>query len=33
MRTRGWQPGPLGEREASVAWFADHVRSALEAAG
>jgi choline monooxygenase len=33
MATRGWQPGPLGEREAPVAWFADHVRRALEAAG
>ncbi len=26
-------PGPLGEREAAVAWFADHVRRALEATG
>jgi choline monooxygenase len=26
MATTGWQPGPLGEREAAVAWFADHVR-------
>ena len=33
MATRGWSPGPLGEREAGVAWFADRVRSALEAAG
>ena len=33
MATRGWRPGPLGEREAAVAWFADHVRAALEAAG
>ena len=33
MRTTGWRPGPLGEREAAVAWFADHVRRALEATG
>ena len=33
MRTTGWTPGPLGEREAAVAWFADHVRRALEATG
>ncbi len=33
MRTAGWQPGPLGEREAAVAWFADHVRRDLERAG
>ena len=26
-------PGPLGEREAAVAWFADHVRRDLEASG
>ena len=26
MATTGWRPGPLGEREAAVAWFADHVR-------
>src|SRR5215207_7627583 len=32
MATTGWTPGPLGEREAAVAWFADHVRGALEAA-
>jgi phenylpropionate dioxygenase-like ring-hydroxylating dioxygenase large terminal subunit len=32
MATTGWTPGPLGEREAAVAWFADHVRRALEAA-
>ena len=31
MATTGWRPGPLGEREAAVAWFADHVRRALEA--
>ena len=31
--TRGWQPGPLGEREAAVAWFADRVRRDLEAFG
>jgi len=30
MATTGWQPGPLGEREAGVAWFAEHVRAALE---
>jgi choline monooxygenase len=30
MATAGWQPGPLGEREAGVAWFAGHVRRALE---
>jgi choline monooxygenase len=33
MATTGWTPGPLGEREVAVAWFADHVRRALEAAG
>ena len=33
LATRGWTPGPLGEREAGVAWFADHVRQALGAAG
>jgi Rieske 2Fe-2S family protein len=33
MSTTGWQPGPLGEREAGVAWFADRVRRDLEAAG
>jgi Rieske 2Fe-2S family protein len=33
MATSGWQPGPLGEREAAVAWFADRVRRDLEAAG
>ncbi len=33
MATTGWQPGPLGEREAGVAWFAEHVREALELAG
>ena len=33
MATAGWQPGPLGEREAAVAWFADRVRHDLEAAG
>ena len=32
-RRRGWTPGPLGEREAAVAWFADRVRRALEATG
>jgi choline monooxygenase len=32
MATTGWTPGPLGEREAAVAWFADKVRTALEAA-
>ena len=32
MGDGGWVPGPLGEREAGVAWFADHVRRALEAA-
>ena len=31
MATRGWRPGPLGEREAAVAWFADRVRRDLEA--
>ena len=30
MATTGWAPGPLGEREAAVAWFAGHVRRALE---
>jgi Rieske 2Fe-2S family protein len=33
MATRGWQPGPLGEREAAVAWFANRVRRDLERAG
>jgi len=33
MATSGWAPGPLGEREAGVAWFADRVRRDLEAAG
>ena len=33
MATRGWHPGPLGEREAAVAWFADRVRRDLEAFG
>jgi choline monooxygenase len=33
MATTGWTPGPLGERETAVAWFADRVRRALEAAG
>ena len=33
MATSGWSPGPLGEREAAVAWFADHVRSALAVTG
>ncbi len=32
MATRGWRPGPLGEREAAVAWFADRVRRDLESA-
>jgi Rieske 2Fe-2S family protein len=32
MATRGWRPGPLGEREAAVAWFADRVRRDMEAA-
>jgi choline monooxygenase len=31
MATTGWTPGPLGEREAAVAWFADRVRTTLEA--
>jgi Rieske 2Fe-2S family protein len=31
MATTGWRPGPLGEREAAVAWFADRVRRDLEA--
>ena len=29
MATRGWRPGPLGEREAGVGWFADRVRRDL----
>jgi choline monooxygenase len=33
MATRGWRPGPLGEREAAVAWFAERVRRDLEAFG
>jgi choline monooxygenase len=33
MATTGWRPGPLGEREVGVAWFADRVRRDLEAAG
>ncbi len=32
MATTGWTPGPFGEREAAVAWFAAHVRRALETA-
>jgi choline monooxygenase len=32
MATSGWEPGPLGEREAAVAWFADRIRRDLEAA-
>jgi Rieske 2Fe-2S family protein len=31
IATSGWSPGPLGEREAAVAWFADRVRRDLEA--
>jgi choline monooxygenase len=31
MATTGWRPGPLGEREAAVAWFADRIRRDLEA--
>ena len=30
MATRGWHPGPLGERETAVAWFAERVRRDLE---
>jgi choline monooxygenase len=33
VATSGWTPGPPGERDAAVAWFAGHVRRALEAAG
>jgi Rieske 2Fe-2S family protein len=33
MATAGWSPGPLGEREAAVGWFADRIRQDLEAAG
>jgi choline monooxygenase len=29
LQTRGYRCGPLGGREAAVAWFADHVRSSL----
>jgi Rieske 2Fe-2S family protein len=29
LRTRGYQCGPLGAREAAVAWFADRVRASL----
>jgi choline monooxygenase len=32
MATTGWQPGPLGEREAAVAWFADRIRRDMAAA-
>ena len=32
MSTQGWRPGPLGEREQAVAWFADRVRRELAAA-
>jgi choline monooxygenase len=32
MATSGWSPGPLGERESAVAWFADRVRRDLESA-
>jgi Rieske 2Fe-2S family protein len=30
MATRDWQPGPLAQREAAVAWFADRIRTDLE---
>ncbi len=30
MATRDWQPGPLSQREAAVAWFADRIRADLE---
>jgi Rieske 2Fe-2S family protein len=33
MATRGWTPGPLGEREAGVAWFAERVRRDLAELG
>jgi choline monooxygenase len=29
LRTRGYECGPLGAREAAVAWFADRVRASL----
>jgi choline monooxygenase len=32
LRTRGYRCGPLGAREAGVAWFADRVRASLGAA-
>jgi len=30
IRSRGYHPGPLSQREAAVAWFADRIRSDLE---
>jgi len=32
IRTRGYHPGPLSQREAAVAWFADRIRADLERA-
>mgnify|MGYP001069537688 CR=1 FL=1 len=32
IRTRGYHPGPLSQREAAVAWFADRIRADLEQA-
>jgi Rieske 2Fe-2S family protein len=29
LRTRNYECGPLGAREAAVAWFADHIRASL----
>jgi choline monooxygenase len=30
IRTRGYHPGPLSQREAAVAWFAERIRRDLE---
>ena len=30
IRSRGYHPGPLSQREAAVAWFADRLRADLE---
>ena len=32
IRSRGYHPGPLSQREAAVAWFADRIRADLERA-
>ena len=33
LATREWRPGPLSQREAGVAWFADRIRSDVERSG